>query len=94
MAKRTVNTAMTGPVPSPSDHSSGAVMDHNTHAPFTKPHSMGGGGLSVKFYESMGESAAPRFDRGTPGHQAGLAGPGATTQERPKERASVPKNNK
>lgn len=95
MAKRTVTTTMTGfPVPSTTSSSPGAVMDHNPAAPFTKPHSTGGGGIPLKFTESIpGATEALRTVEGT--RAPGLVAPAnASTGTTARVKATPPSNNK
>jgi len=95
MAKRTVVTTMTGfPVPSTSSSSPGAVMDAN-RGPFSKPHDTGGGGIPMKFFEGPSTTAAARQVETSGQSGGGFISPGYTGgQERSREKASVPKNNK
>jgi hypothetical protein len=84
-----INSQMNSKVPSMSGPGT-AVMNHNPHAPFTKPLDTGNGGIPLKFGENLGEKVAPRSVQGS-GNPA-LSSPGYTGgQERPREKARPPK---
>lgn len=73
MPKTTVRTQMPSGK-SPSMTPSGGVYDHNPHAPFTRKHDLGNGGIPLKFGETLGAKERPATRVTAPGLAPGRQG--------------------